>query len=54
MGGTPTYIPTWAGLVYLATVLDHLKSYGIRPPVRRTGVRWDKCVGGVLQRHAQE
>ncbi|SDN30771.1 Integrase core domain-containing protein [Actinomyces ruminicola] len=109
VGGSPTYIRTWAGFVYLATVLDccttkvfgyapvdhmrtevvceatgmaarnykptrrvtvfhsdrdhqytsqafadHLKSYGTRPSVGPTGVCWDKHVGGVSGRDAQE
>ena len=108
-GGAPSYIRTWTGFVYLATVLDcctkkvagyamadhmrtslvcqaidmavkrcpikkgvtifhsdrgnqytsqkfldHLKSYGIRPSVGRTGVCWDNAWASVVQRHAQE
>ena len=108
-GGAPSYVRTWAGFIYLATVLDcctkkvvgyamgdrmhtslvcqaidmavrrcpvekgvtifhsdrgsqytsqrfldHLRSYGIRPPVGRTGVCWDNAWASVVQRHAQE
>jgi len=64
--GDITYVRTWTGFVYLATVLDcctkkvvgysdrgsqytsqkfldHLKGYGIRPSVGRTGVCWDNA-----------
>ena len=34
--------------------LDHLKGYGIRPSVGRTGVCWDNAWASVVQRHAQE
>ena len=108
-GGAPSYVRTWAGFIYLATVLDcctkkvvgyamadhmhtslvcqaidmavrrcpikkgvtifhsdrgsqytsqkfldHLKGYGIRPSVGRTGVCWDNAWASVVQRHAQE
>ena len=108
-GGALSYVRTWTGFVYLATVLDcctkkvvgyamadhmhtslvcqaidmavrrcpvvegvtvfhsdrgsqytsqrfldHLKGYGIRPSVGRTGVCWDNAWASVVQRHAQE
>ena len=108
-GGAPSYVRTWTGFVYLATVLDcctkkvvgyamadhmhtslvcqaidmavrrcpidrgvtifhsdrgsqytsqrfldHLKGYGIRPSVGRTGVCWDNAWASVVQCHAQE
>ena len=108
-GGAPSYVRTWAGFIYLATVLDcctkkvvgyamadhmhtslvcqaidmavrrcpveegvtvfhsdrgsqytsqrfldHLKGYGIRPSVGRTGVCWDNAWASVVQRYAQE
>ena len=108
-GGAPSYVRTWTGFVYLATVLDcctkkvvgyamadhmhtslvcqaidmavrrcpveegvtvfhsgrgsqytsqrfldHLKGYGIRPSVGRTGVCWDNAWASVIQCHAQE
>ena len=34
--------------------LDHLKGYGIRPSVGRTGVCWDNAWASVVQRQAQE
>ena len=34
--------------------LDHLKGYGIRPSVGRTGVWLGGCVGRVVQCHSQE
>ena len=34
--------------------LDHLKGYGIRPSVGRTGVCWDNAWASVIQRYAQE
>ena len=107
--GDITYVRTWAGFVYLATVLDcctkkvvgyamadhmhtslvcqaidmavrrcpveegvtvfhsdrgsqytsqrfldHLKGYGIRPSVGRTGVCWDNAWASVVQCHSQE
>ena len=108
-GGAPSYVRTWAGFIYLATVLDcctkkavgyamadhmhtslvcqaidmavrrcpvgegmtifhsdrgsqytsqkfpdHLKGYGIRPSVGRTGRDWMGAWASVVQFHAQE
>ena len=108
-GGAPSYVRTWAGFIYLATVLecctkkvvgyamadhmhtslvcqaidmavrrcpveegmtifhsdrgsqytsqkfpDHLKGYGIRPSVGRTGRDWMGAWASVVQCHAQE